>query len=1460
MSGAASNDLPADAIAVVGMAGRFPGAPTVADLWSLVRDGGVGIRTFNDDELRAAGVPEQQLKDPRYVRARGALDEVAGFDAELFGMSPREAAFTDPQHRLFLECAFEALEDAAIDPTRGDASVGVFGGVSSSSYFLNQVLAGADPLTGGAELIDRLRLGSLGSEKDFLTTRVSYRLDLRGPSVDVQSACSTSALAVHLAAQSLLMHGCDVALAGGASVFVPHVAGYLAQAGGVLSEDGHCRPMDAGATGTVPGSGAGVVVLRRLEDALADGDPIRAVLLGSGLNNDGALKVGFGAPSVDGQADAIAEALSVAGVPASTIGLVETHGTGTTLGDPIEIAALKSAFGEGVGEPCALGGIKANIGHLDAAAGIAGFIKAVLALEQRTIPAQPEFESVNPRIDFEGRFAVPKTATPWAAGPTPRRAGVSSFGIGGTNVHLVLQEAPARQAPAETADVPQLLALSARSDKALAARGDALAAALDGERRPLADVALTLGAGRRAMEVRQAVVASSAPDAAARLRTPGALAPVAPIRRAVFLLPGQGAQRVGMASGLLAADARLRDHLRNMCARLQRGLGFDPWPLYSAPGASDERIHETWVAQPLLFALEVALGRRWIELGVEPHALLGHSLGELSAACLAGVFSEEDGLDLVVARGAILRDQPRGSMLAVRADADELEARLADGPEGVVVAARNGPGATSLSGPTAAIEELAEALTAEGVGVVRLATSHAFHSPLVNAAIEPFVERVAAVELRAPERTVISNLSGALLTDAEATDPAYWGRQLRDPVRFGDGVASLAPDEGTVFLELGPRALAPLVRAAAPASPRLACLAEPGQEGGDAHAWLRATGRLWAGGVGVRLDPFATASRGRRIGGLPTYPFERAAHWIERPSAATAARADAQPVPAGRVWAPSWRRRPAALAHDERVGGDWLLVAASAEPTEALERALAARDARVATAHPGDDAAVEAWLARVDSGDGPARVVHLAAASAPGEGHDALAAARDGFATAAGLAATLARVAPDRTHELLVVAQGLAEVQDGDPVDPGRATLLGTVRVAAQELAGVRVRLIDAGPGAEAATLVRELSGGEDDVVALRGAQRWVEHVEPLDLPERSGLRRGSTVVLLGGFGRMGRAMARWLVRERDARVVLASRSAPEHDPELAELGAEAHRVDATDAGALAELLDDVAARLGPIDAVFHLANAGARTPLDRTDVDGLLAPLTAKVAGTLALERALANHAPAHVVLSSSLAALLGGPGTASYAAANAFLDAFATSRRGSWRSVAWDVWADGRPVDGLAVDEAMGRLERVLASPGLHHVLVSARDLEQRRAEVAARLRATPEETPADGEPLQRAPRPALATPFVAPRNEIEAALAEIWGEVLGLEAVGVDDPFFDLGGDSLLATMLLSKVTKRFALDIPVERFFEAPTVAQAAVILSEELERGASDDELDELLAELGDLSDEDAAKLLQEDAP
>ncbi|HET6763309.1 MAG TPA: type I polyketide synthase, partial [Longimicrobiaceae bacterium] len=653
---------PVDGIAVVALAGRFPGAESVEALWRMLQEGREGVRFFSDDELRAAGVDAAVLADPEYVRARGELGDVAGFDAGFFGMTPAEAALTPPEQRLFLECAHEALERCG-HPARG-RRVGVFGGAGFNTYLLGN--AHPAVVASGGDTFPMV----LANAADHLATRVAYRLDLRGPCLTVQTACSTSLVAVHYACQSLASGECDIALAGGATVVVPDRAGYPYSEGGILSPDGHCRPFDARAAGTVPSNGAAIVALRRLDDALADGDTVLAVILGSAVNNDGAAKVGYTAPGADGQAAVIAEALAVAGVDPATVGYVEAHGTGTAMGDPIEVAALARAYASGSARPggIALGSIKGNLGHLDTAAGVTGLIKTVLSLYHRRIVPTVHFTSPNPAIDFAATpFRVADGLHHWTETTGPRRAAVSSFGMGGTNAHVVLQEAPASVAvPSERPW--HLLPLSAKTDAALAAARARLAEHLRGDAAAeLADAAFTLQVGRQAFARRCAVVADSTEAAAAALDgAEGVIAgaPTATARPVAFLFPGQGAQHPGMGRGLYETEPTYRAEIDRCAQMLRPHLGLDLRELLMPPvGREAEaalRLRETGLAQPALFAVAYATARLWMEWGVRPAAMLGHSIGEYVAACLAGVFSLEDGLALVAERARLMQSMPAG--------------------------------------------------------------------------------------------------------------------------------------------------------------------------------------------------------------------------------------------------------------------------------------------------------------------------------------------------------------------------------------------------------------------------------------------------------------------------------------------------------------------------------------------------------------------------------------------------------------------------------------------------------------------------------------------------------------------------------------------------------------------------------------------------------------------------------
>ena len=869
-----------DSVAVIGMAGRFPGARNVEEYWANLRDGVESIKFFSDEELLATGVHPSVLNDPSYVKAKGAIEDAEMFDAHFFGFTPREAEITDPQQRLFMECAWEALEIAGYDSEKYEGSIGVFGGVSMNTYVFN--------LFANPSLIKALGIfqTSVANDKDHLTTRVSYKLNLRGPSVNVQTTCSTSLVAVHLACQSLLNGECDMALAGGVSVTLPLKAGFYYQEGGVVSPDGHCRTFDAQAKGTVSGNGFGIVVLKRLDDALRDGDQIEAVIRGSAINNDGAAKVGYTAPSVEGQSAVIAEAQTIAGVPADSISYVEAHGTATALGDPIEMAALTRAFRASTKQRgyCAVGSVKSNIGHLDAAAGVAGLIKTVLALKHGELPPSLHYQQPNPEIDFQNSpFYVNASLRSWERNGVPRRAGVSSFGIGGTNAHVIVEEAPEPE-PGEASEREwQVLALSAKTESALETMTKNLSAHLSQSTDELADVGYTLAVGRRAFAHRRVILCRNREQAWAGLRGEDVLSGVArePRPGVVLLYPGQGAQRVNMGRALYESEDVYRQTV-DECARvLNEVLRADVRKvLFEGNG---EQLQQTQWAQPALFVTEYALTEQLRAWGVEPEGLLGHSIGEWVAATLAGVFRLDDALRLVALRGQLMQRMEPGVMLSVALPEAEMEERIARQQQElgrVEVSAVNGAAQIVLGGKSDAIERWAEQLSSEGVWTKRLQTSHAYHTWLMDEAAAEFVAAVGKVEKRGPQLNVISGVSGHWLTAEEARSAQYWGRQLRERVRFGAGVKELLGESGHVAVEVGPgNALAQLVRAQGYKVEVTSLLAARGVDN-EMEAVLRGVAKLWGEGVSVKWEELWRGERRRRVK-LPTYPFEHVRCWID---------------------------------------------------------------------------------------------------------------------------------------------------------------------------------------------------------------------------------------------------------------------------------------------------------------------------------------------------------------------------------------------------------------------------------------------------------------------------------------------------------------------------------------------------------------------------------------------------
>jgi acyl transferase domain-containing protein/acyl carrier protein len=1193
-------------IAIVGMSVNVPGAEGVEAYWANLAAGVESIRRLTEAELLAAGESPAAIARRNYVPAAAPLEGFDTFDAEFFGFSPKDAAILDPQHRKFLEVAWEAMEQAGHPPGTVPGPVGVYAGCGMGSYFYFNICSNPDLV----DDVGMFLLRHTGNDKDFLSTRVSHVFDLKGPSINLQTACSTSLVAIHYACAALRAGEVDMALAGGVTIELPQGRGYVFKENEILSPDGHCHAFDHRAQGTVFGSGAGCVALRRLSDAVADGDHIWAVIKGSAVNNDGAAKAGYLAPSVDGQTEAITRALDDAGVAAQSIGMVECHGTGTYLGDPIEVAALTEAYRAQTDavDFCRIGSVKTNIGHLDTAAGVAGLAKATLALHHGAIPPSLGYEAPNPAIPFDGSpFRVNDTLHDWPAGPTPRRAAINALGVGGTNAHMVLEEAPARAA-SEESDFPfQVLCLSGRSKAALDANAAALAAHLRAHpEQPLADVAFTLKHGRRGFNKRRVLVAETHEEAASLLEAGDTRRVFTHDRlgedpEVVFMFPGGGAQYAGMARDLYETEPVFAEVMDRGLGHLAPQLDYDIRALWLPEpedmAAANARLKKPSVQLPLIAIVEYALAQLWMSWGVRPAAMVGHSMGENVAACLAGVMSFENLIDLVLLRGRLFDEVPAGGMLSVSAPMEKLQPLLGDDLD---IASVNAPELIAVSGPQAALDALSVRLKEAGIEAQRIAIDIAAHSRMLAPILDRYREFLASLDLQAPQMPFASNRSGAMITAEEATDPDYWVGQLRNSVMFGDCIATLAAPGRRVFLEVGPgKALSALAQMAPALTPGqvMSTLRHPDHDMADDAYFVSILGRLWACGVeGDWTQYWGEARRNRVL--LPTYRFQRARYFIE-PGKAVQAEDTALPerrediagwgaVP---VWRPAFAAAPADVLED--LGAeplDWLIFADEAGLADAVATRLHDAGHRVTTVNAGDTFAPsgqDAWTLAAEEGRSgydrliaalreaermPDRIAHFwltddAVAPRPGSStFDRN--IEQGFWSLTWLGQALIEAGLEKPAHLTVFTSRAAQVKDEAPAHPEKALIAGPVGVLPRELPGmtcaqvdIEVATPDQGerPGFFARKrrvveapetdlidrLIEDLMATPANLIAAhRGTRRYEMGYRDIALPEAESpaFRDGGTYLLTGGFGGIAQTVAADILSRHDATVVLLSR------------------------------------------------------------------------------------------------------------------------------------------------------------------------------------------------------------------------------------------------------------------------------------------------------------------------------
>lgn len=1330
MAGIAETD-----IAIVGMAAHLPGAPDVATYWANLAAGIESIKVLSDDALLANGESAARIAKPNYVPAAAVLDGFETFDADFFGFSPKEAAILDPQHRQFLEVAWEALENAAHPPENFKGAIGVYAGCGMGSYFYFNLCSNRD-------LVDQTGMFLLrhtGNDKDFLATRVSHIFDLKGPSINVQTACSTSLVAVHYASQALLNGECDMALAGGVTIELPHARGYMYTEGEILSPDGHCHAFDHRAQGTVFGSGAGCVVLRRAKDAIRDGDHIWAIIKGSAVNNDGAAKAGYLAPSVDGQARCIAEAQAIAGVDADSVSYIECHGTGTYLGDPIEVAALTQAFREttdAVGT-CRIGSVKTNIGHLDTAAGVASLVKVALQLHHRQMAPSLGFEAPNPSIDFEtSPFRVNDRLTDWQA--PVLRAGVNSLGVGGTNAHVVMEEAPPRAASEDSIFPFQPLVISAKSKAALDGQAARLAAHLrDHPEQPLADVAYTLKEGRRAFEKRRVVVATSHAEAASLLDG-------ADTRRVfnhdflgenpevVFMFPGGGAQYAGMARDLYETEPVFADWMDKGLAVLEPQLDYDIralWLPAKGAEAANEALKKPSAQLPLIMITEFALAKLYESWGVVPAALVGHSMGENTAAALAGVMSFEDCIGLVLLRGRLMDGIAPGGMLSVPMAEADLRPHVTGDLD---MASVNAPGLCVVSGPDAALKALAEKLGAEGVETSRVAIDIAAHSRMLEPILRPFGDYLRGIRLNPPSLPIISNRTGAELTAAQAVDPEYWVQHLRNTVNFQPCMATLMAEGPRVYMEMGPgRAMSSLAQANGVAAAQIVqALRHPEQAMAD-DAWHIGTiARLWACGVAVDWEQIWAGARRNRLV-LPTYAFQKKPYFIEPGKSAMV---EAQALPsritdmANWGWKPHWKPvSPGVEAGDldEVAKQNWLIFVDDQGLGASAAAALRAAGHEVRCVRPGDafgrdgadyvlapergrdgyDALIRDLVAH---GHSPSRIAHFwgvtrAETFRPGSSflHRNL---EQGFYSVMFLAQAMAEENLPRPIHLTAFTTGAAQVKAEVLAYPEKATLLGPMRVIPRELPGVTVGLCDlelppaprrgaADLSALTARVLEELcQDPAERVAALRAERRYEQGLKPQALPGAGfTLSDGAHVLITGGFGGIGLTVAEDLIRRFGAKITLIARRAlPERatwprylaaheaaDPisrrilalqRLEALGGQVlvAPADVCNTEDMSAAVRAGEARFGRVQVVIHAAGVVDDGPLMLKTPAEVEEVFAPKLHGTQVLNRLFPDGAIDLMVVFSSTSTVTGPAGQIDYVAANEYLNAFAKSRSG--------------------------------------------------------------------------------------------------------------------------------------------------------------------------------------------------
>lgn len=1455
-------------IAIIGMAGRFPEADDLEQFWENLVNGRECVSFFSDEELLAEGISPDLLKKSNYIKAKPYLKGIEYFDAHLFGYTSREVEMMDPHLRVFHECVHHALEDAGYNPENYKGLIGLYAGASTSLDWLSNFVQ----LEKSGSL-EKFESGIL-VYKDMLSQLISYRLNLTGPSHTIYTACSTSLAAVHLACRGLLLGECNIVVAGGVTVELPKRSGYLFEEGMIHSPDGHCRAFAAGANGTIFGDGAGAVVLKRLEDAAVENDHIYAVIKASACNNDGRRKVGFAAPSVEGQTEVIRAAHELAQIVPESISYLEAHGTGTDVGDPLEIEALIRVFNTGKKGYCPIGSVKSNVGHLHAAAGAASLIKTVLVIQHKRIPPAVNFSQPNPKIDFENSpFFVNTQPLEWKNHGFPLRAGISSFGIGGTNIHLILEEPPEIAVSEKEPDIHhrgqyKILVFSASTQNALdSMTGNFVRFLRDHPGMNIADAAYTLQLGRRVFGLKRLVVACSPLDAAdvlegkdsRRLFTASEEYTDRPV---VFMFAPQGAQYPGMGYDLYKSEPVFKAQVDQCCDILKPHLGLDLRDiLYTHRENQDtgtpegsEPIHQTWLAQPALFVIEYAAAKLWMSWGVKPFNMVGHSVGEYVAAALAGVFTLEDALGVVAARGRLMQECPVGSMLAVGLT-EEAVGQYIDGQ--VSLAVVNQPDLCVLAGETEFIHQLQTRFDEKNLFTRRLKTSHAFHSHMMAGAVNRFIDIIKQVPLREPKLPFVSCITGMPITGELACDPQYWGQQIRRTVRFSHAATELLKDENSVFLEVGPgTTLSDIIKNHLQKDEKRILLSSMPKHDDTTNSSLFALttlGRLWLAGAAVNWEALYPGEQRKRLS-LPLYPFDRKRYWSIGPRSGPVQHTDPV-ITNGKqdidhwFYLPSWKRtlvppgfEPGGISAEPLTWlifeDEWglgkacarlLLQAHHTVITIQAGKAFEKTGANTFTVNPlsredyqGIASELEQQEIKID------KIIHawlVGIQSAPGIQGDFLSGCKMwGYDSLIQAVGAFESTIFANTVSLNVITDSMFDVNRGQRFYPEKQLILGPCTVIPQEYFTISCTTVDivldeyTDPGHAAYTVLGEIvSNSRDIVTAYRERNRLTRYFAPVQVPVPGNTNPfaapGGVYLVVKPPGGKKVSIQSYLEQKGAKHIVFV----------------QGNNVDSIKPG-----LKEALAIKGKIDGVIYWPGIG------ENDIETVsrLTPagteiLNDGVNGLYELGRAAAGVEIGFCLVQSSLSAVLGGLGFAAVAAYANFADAFVIKLSKNspinWMAVDLDFTNPGGdspqahspgkllPGPGIQQEEESDAYDRIFSFIGrTPHIVLSTCSL-------AARLQQWIAHKDEDHVSIEKKKishfidRPPLSAKYEAPTLEAEKVIGEIMEELLSIKPIGLYDNFFELGGHSLLATQMVSCIKDIFPRDLPLKTIFETPTIA-------------------------------------------